>query len=101
MLKPKVKVLFWVFLSFPDFPHLSPEHILILQCFPSLPAAPPSPAPMPPLLWTIASIPPALQPLLHVQDLVVPLVSSQHLYFSHSIGLAKQFVWVLPYDDTE
>ena len=62
---------------------------------------PPSPVPMPPLLWTIDSIPPSLQPSLHVQDLVVPLVSSQHLYFSHSIGLAKQFIWVFPYDDTE
>ena len=107
MLKPKVKVLFWVFLFFPDFPHLSPEHIYITSkrafyntSHPAL-LLPPSPVPMPPLLWTIDSIPPSLQPSLHVQDLVVPLVSSQHLYFSHSIGLAKQFIWVFPYDDTE
>lgn len=65
------------------------------------PCCPPSPAPMPPLLWTIASIPPALQPCLHVQDLVVPLVSAQHPVFLHSIGLAKQSAWVFPYDDTE
>lgn len=76
----------------PDFPHLSPEHILILQCFPSLPAAPPSPAPMPPLLWTIGPV--FLQPYNHVScaGIVHSLGFQPSICISHmAIGLAKQF----------